>query len=348
MVRTAGSWRRSVWAVVLGLVAVGGLIGVLASQWDVFERALGRLGQLSLWWLGGAVAVEVVSFVLAAEVQHRLLAAADVRVHRSALIALAYASTTVGAVIPAGTVFSAGYSYRTLTRRDASPGVATWVLTVSAVVSAAMLVLLGVVGAELRGVGFLSSVLGVALATLVAGAAVAAVLGTAWVSGHQSVLDAIADRVIAVMRRGERMLRRRTRRVTSDPDSSGRTPSAVRLEARGWFGVAFVAAANWLTDCSVLALAFASLGLSVPWPGLLLAYIVPQLVGVLPVSCFGLAEGSLTLALVCAGVRPDHAIAATLIYRLVSFWTTLPAGGVALAYLQNWQRSAHRLEPLAS
>src|SRR6478736_3876237 len=134
MPRTGRSRRRSSWAVAAGLVGTGSVVAALASQWGVFMRALGRLGRLSLGWLGAAVVVELVSFVLAAELQHRLLAAAHVRLHRSALIALAYASNAVAAVFPMGTALSAGYSYRVLTRRDASPGVATWVLAASGVV----------------------------------------------------------------------------------------------------------------------------------------------------------------------------------------------------------------------
>jgi len=348
MPKTGRSRRWSPWLVVVGFVGTGSVVAALGSQWGAFMRALSWLGRLSLGWLGVAVVVEIVSFVLAAELQHRLLGAAHIRLHRSALIALAYASTAVSAVFPMGTALSARYSYRVLTRRDASPGVATWVLAASGVVSAAMLVLLALVGAELRGFELLSSVAGVALATIVVAAAVAAVACTAWVSGHEAALDAITRRITAVTQRGQLLLHRRSLRATTEPDESVPTPGRpVRLDAWGWLGVAGLATANWMADCIVLALAFVSLGLPVPWSGLLLAYVVPQLVGALPVSVLGLAEGSLSVALVCAGVRADHAIAAVLIYQLVGLWTTLPTGGLACVYLRKRKPSARLLVPLA-
>jgi uncharacterized membrane protein YbhN (UPF0104 family) len=40
-------------------------------------------------------------------------------------------------------------------------------------------------------------------------------------------------------------------------------------------------------------------------------------------------EAGLTATLVAAGVGADQAVAATLLYRLVSFWLPLPVGAVA-------------------
>ena len=72
----------------------------------------------------------------------------------------------------------------------------------------------------------------------------------------------------------------------------------------------------------------------VPWSRLLWAYVVIQLIVSIPfVGCIGLAEGSMTLALICIGVRPAPALAVVLVYRLVSFWLTLPLGWFASRYL---------------
>jgi uncharacterized membrane protein YbhN (UPF0104 family) len=69
-----------------------------------------------------------------------------------------------------------------------------------------------------------------------------------------------------------------------------------------------------------------------PDPALvLLAYVAGSLLGMVPLTPGGLGfvEAGLTGTLVLAGVDAGAAAAATLAYRLVSFWLPLPAGGVA-------------------
>ena len=108
------------------------------------------------------------------------------------------------------------------------------------------------------------------------------------------------------------------------------------MSVMGWMGVSSVGLANWLADGAVLAASFVVLGLRVPWPALLLAYVVSQVAASLPVlGCVGLVEASLTVALVCSGVRPDNALAAALLYRLVGFWSTLPVGWLAWSWLRR-------------
>jgi uncharacterized protein (TIRG00374 family) len=69
-----------------------------------------------------------------------------------------------------------------------------------------------------------------------------------------------------------------------------------------------------------------------PDPSLvLLAYVAGSFLGMIPLTPGGLGfvEAGLTGLLVVAGVDAGPAAAATLAYRLVSFWLPLPAGGVA-------------------
>jgi hypothetical protein len=69
-----------------------------------------------------------------------------------------------------------------------------------------------------------------------------------------------------------------------------------------------------------------------PEPALvLLAYVAGSFLGMIPLTPGGLGfvEAGLTGMLVLAGVDAGDAAAATLAYRLVSFWLPLPAGGLA-------------------
>jgi Lysylphosphatidylglycerol synthase TM region len=104
-----------------------------------------------------------------------------------------------------------------------------------------------------------------------------------------------------------------------------------------WAGALALAAVNWLADFATLGIAFFALDLSVPWQTLGFAYVIGQVVTSLPLvpSALGVAEGSMAAALIHAGVRPDHAFAVVLVYRLVTRGILLPVGWLAWADLRR-------------
>ena len=109
---------------------------------------------------------------------------------------------------------------------------------------------------------------------------------------------------------------------------------------------------SWLADLAVLALAFVALGERPPWAGLVLAYCLGQAASALPFTPGGLAvvEGGLTATLVAFGGCPAGTLTAVLLYRLISHWAVVPAGG--LVWLALRRRAAdefrrHRGLPLA-
>jgi putative heme transporter len=98
-----------------------------------------------------------------------------------------------------------------------------------------------------------------------------------------------------------------------------------------------LALANWLTDATVLAVSIHAAGAAVPWHVLLLIYgsgVAAQSLTVTP-GGFGVAEGTLALTLVAAGLRPGPALAAVLLYRLVSFWLVACAGWLVFLRLRR-------------
>ena len=98
-----------------------------------------------------------------------------------------------------------------------------------------------------------------------------------------------------------------------------------------------MAALNWVADGTALALCLIAAGVVLPVRAIVLAYALSQLAVVLPLlpGAIGIAEGSMVVALVAAGARPQDALVATLAYRLVSFWLQLPVGWVAWATLRR-------------
>jgi len=93
---------------------------------------------------------------------------------------------------------------------------------------------------------------------------------------------------------------------------------------------------SWLADIAVLVVAFLALGAQPPWLGLLLAYCAGQIASSLPITPggIGVVEAGLTVTLVAFGGCTAATLAAVLLYRLISHWLIIPAGGVAWLLLR--------------
>lgn len=97
---------------------------------------------------------------------------------------------------------------------------------------------------------------------------------------------------------------------------------------RPWLRPFAFALLNWVFDVACLAASLWALGIGVPWHSLLLVYVLTQIPGSLRLTpgSLGIVETSLSALLVLYGLRPGPAIAATLLYRAVSYWALQPIG----------------------
>ncbi len=98
-----------------------------------------------------------------------------------------------------------------------------------------------------------------------------------------------------------------------------------------WRAALLAAAGNTGFDYLALVFALRSVGAD-PRPSLVLfAYAAAELLALIPFTPGGLGfvEAGLVGTLTLAGVAGPRALAATLLYRLVAYWTPIPAGGVA-------------------
>jgi hypothetical protein len=115
---------------------------------------------------------------------------------------------------------------------------------------------------------------------------------------------------------------------------------SLRLRSSGWIVVTSLGMVNWLADAAVLAVSIRAVGGSVPWNDFLLVYgsgVAAQSLSITP-GGLGVAEGTMSLALVATGVRAGHALAAVLLYRLTSFWLIAAAGWLVFAFLRRPRR----------
>jgi uncharacterized membrane protein YbhN (UPF0104 family) len=118
----------------------------------------------------------------------------------------------------------------------------------------------------------------------------------------------------------------------------------VRPSPLGWLAAFGYALANWVWDAVALAACILALGGGVPWRGVVVAYALTQIAASFPITPGGLGvvEGSLAALLVAYGMPVDRALAATLLYRLVSFWALVPIGWGVWSALELSQRRGAR------
>ena len=298
------------------------------------------MAHLDWIWIPAAIVLESASMAALSGMQRQLVAAGGVNVSIRSMLATTFAANALSVSVPlAGPELGTVFTFRRFTRQGADAPLASWSLLVGGVVSTAAGVLV-VVGGGLSS-GNLPATIAAAVVGLVAAAALAAAVTAARRPRMRSTLESLAARTL-------RFWRRLKRRSAEDP---GQTVQAwadrlgsLRLPMSGWTAVTGLALANWLTDAAVLAVSVHAAGAAVPWHALLLAYgsgVAAQNLNLTP-GGFGITEGALGLTLAAAGLRPSQALAAVLLYRLVSFWLVAAAGWLIFLWLRRHRSLARR------
>jgi uncharacterized protein (TIRG00374 family) len=319
--RLRAAWPILRWLLGLCLAAVA--VWVVAGQRGELLGAGRALSRIEWWWVVVAVGSESVSYLSFAAMQRVLLGCGEVRARRRRLVGISLASTSMQNSLPAGTAFAAAYVFRQYRRLGADDVLAAW--TVIAFTALSFITIAGLAGTGL--VLAFSTGSALDLVQVIGGTAgVAALVVLAWL--RRSWILSHSVRAVRVCQR----LVHRPRGDAAEHVARVRARvGAVAPDRRNWLLAGAFAAGNWVFDLGCLALAFAAVDASLPWRGLLLAYAAAQLAAILPITPGGLGvvEGSLTIALVAFGGAEGTAIAAVLVYRIISFWSELPVGWLA-------------------
>jgi uncharacterized membrane protein YbhN (UPF0104 family) len=239
------------------------------------------------------------------------------------------ASGAAGRLVPGGGATASALQYGILVKSGIQPATAASGVAASWAATTATALALPVVavGAAIGGTAVPRGLLNVAYlgggAFLVLGAAAFAAF--AW-DRPLELLGRAIRWVVGLTGRGRReRLKNLPARLLVQRDSLRRTFSAHPLLA----GLA--AFGRWGFDYVALLCVLAALELR-PEPALiLLAYSASALLGMIPLTPGGLGfvEAGLAGLLVLAGVSAGEAAAATLAYRLISYWLPLPFGVLA-------------------
>jgi pimeloyl-ACP methyl ester carboxylesterase/uncharacterized membrane protein YbhN (UPF0104 family) len=326
-------YRRSRKRTLCTAAAMAVLAGAGVAEWPTVAGSVAVLGHLRWAWVPAAIMLESASMAAFARTLRRLLTAGRARFRLLPMLATVYAANAVSVSVPlAGPELATAFTFRRITRQGADAPLAGWSLLAGGVASTAA-------GALVVAVGGLASGNVLATATAVpCGVLAAAVLVAFAGAARRPRLRGALERPASwVLRHGSRLVRR----PVADPGQvirvwAGRL-GELRLSPAGWMKVTGWALANWLADAGVLAVSILAVGAAVPWPDLLLAYgagIAAQSFSVTP-GGLGVAEGTLSLALVAAGLHASQALAAVLLYRLVSFWLVTLAGWLILLWLRH-------------
>jgi uncharacterized membrane protein YbhN (UPF0104 family) len=315
-------WRRWIW-IILNLAGLLLAVQAVTGNRGELLAAVSNLRRVSWIWLAPAIAAECCAFTALAFAQRRMLRAGGVNVGVSALARLAVASQAVGSVLPAGYLISDVVVLRVLARRGVSQLLALWMLAIAGLLYIVTLVLIGLVGAQLAPARTNAPDLRLA-ATVTLG-----ILVTVFVAGM----------AVARLRKHPWTVHELAARMPGGPLKrliGGDVLVNVSLGRKGW-GASFLwMLLYWISDVACLAIAFFAAGDALPWRGLLVAYAAGQLAALLPITPGGLGvtEGSMSVALAAYG-GTTAALAAVLLYRLVTYWAVLPAGGICYLTLRH-------------
>ena len=329
--------RRPVWpgrAVTAGvaIVAVAVMAGAAAAERSRLAGSLTVLARLHWTLLPVGILLEATSMAAFAAMFRLLLTRGRVRPAGTSVLATIYAANAMSVSVPlAGPGLAAAYLFRRFTRLGAGALLAGWALLAGGVISAAAWVLLLVGGglASGRTLALVITVPCVAFAIVVA-----ALIGVA--ARRPRLRAALEEYLTQALKLGARLLRW----PATDPMLALRAWAerfgALRIPWSTWALAIGDALVNWLADAAVLAVSILAVGAAVPWRDLLLVYLAGIGAQSLSLTPGGLAitEGAISVALVASGLHVGQAVAAAVLYRLVSFWLIAAVGWLILLVLR--------------
>jgi uncharacterized membrane protein YbhN (UPF0104 family) len=315
---TTPRWRGGpVVAAVVVLILAGEL--VLGGQ--ALAGALARLRTPHWDWVAAALVTELASMGTYARMQRALLRGAGTKVKVRKHVAVAYAAHSLSATLPGGPLFSTTFNFQQMRRFGASPAVASWCIALSGALSASALVIIGAVGGILaRTSGSWHALIGYGCGAL------ALALAVRVIAQHPQWLD----RPVRGLLSGVNRLRRR-------PPDHGQERllrfvdqlRAVRVRPASFATAVVLAVANWLFDALCLWMCCVAGGADgITATNLVVAYCAGMAAASVPIvpGGLGVVDGALVLGLVAGGLTSSSAVAAVVLYRLISFGFIIGAG----------------------
>jgi pimeloyl-ACP methyl ester carboxylesterase/uncharacterized membrane protein YbhN (UPF0104 family) len=326
------AWPGRAMTAGVAIAAVAVMAAAAAAERSRLAGSLTVLARLHWALVPVGILLEATSMAAFAAMFRLLLTRGRVRPTRASVLATVYAANAMSVSVPlAGPGLAAAYLFRRFTWLGAGALLAGWALLAGGVISSVAWVLLLVGGglASGRTLALVIVVPCVALAVIVA-----ALIGVA--ARRPRLRAALEDYLTQALKLGARLLRW----PATDPMLALRAWAerfgALRIPPSTWVIATGDALVNWLADAAVLAVSILAVGAAVPWRDMLLVYLAGIGAQSLSLTPGGLAitEGAISVALVASGLRVGQAVAAAVLYRLVSFWLIAAVGWLILLVLR--------------
>jgi uncharacterized protein (TIRG00374 family) len=308
-------WIGVAQVVAVAAIAVGAVAAIYAERSTVAE-GFAALRHVRVGWLLAGIDAEIVSMAALAQLELCLLRGVGAGHTLRSALATAYGSNAISVTVPIiGSSIATAYAYRDFCREGARVERVTVALTVAGVFSTVAFTVIAATGALITGNPAAAAV-SLVTSFLLAAAVTAIVLALrfprarAWLAG----------RMTAALRLSKRVIKRPKGEPRSVVTGALDRVSALRLgyrtaaEAFGW------ALVNWLADVACLVCAIKAVGEPVPWTAILIIWTAGiGAASFSPVPAgLGIVDIVLIAALATAGLHGKYAVAATLVYRIIS------------------------------
>ncbi|WP_436533300.1 lysylphosphatidylglycerol synthase transmembrane domain-containing protein [Actinoplanes sp. HUAS TT8] len=306
----------------------------LVIGWPSLSSALSQLRAPHAGWLAAAVVAELAAMGAYGRMQHFLLSSAGLRVPIYRNVALAYAAHSLNETLPGGPAFSTQFNFQQMRRFGATPAVATWCIALSGILSTTALALVTAVGA-LASNGE-PNWLGLAGLTVVT---VLIMFGVQRVTRRPQMLE---PAVRAVLTRVNRVRRRPAEQGLDRVRGFIGQLGAARLTAGYGAAAAIAAILNWAFDAVCLWLCLRAVtGGPIDSTQVLLAFCAGMAAGTITIipGGLGIIDSALILGLVTGGVDTPTAIAAVVLYRIISFGFIIGAGWISWLIMRRRHRA---------
>lgn len=325
-VRSAQRGRVRVSGIAAIIISIGLVIALAAARPGWIGDIGSTLARADWAYLAAAVLAQVFSIGSLARQQRRLLMVSGRALPLPAVVATTYVGGAISLSLPiVGKAAAAVYSYRRFTARGIRPAIVGWTLAMSALYLILAFSTIGAIGAIVTGSrdAIIAGIVSLAAVILPAGALLAAVRITA----VRGAVDAAIDRIVTV---ASRATGRAWHRVHRGLHAAVNAAATVHLGFRDTVAVAGWSLLNFTATLASFILSILAIGGDVPWSLIVMIWAAGAGLGQLGLTPGGLGvvDAALAFGLIAAGMPSATAIAATLVYRAISLWLTVAAGGL--------------------
>lgn len=317
------------WLPVLVLLAIA---WALKSKLPFLRNGLTVAAQAHPTWIALGIIGAFAAFAAMAAVMVVLLRAGGVKVPLRKALNLVLAANAWSATMPGGQAFAALFSFNTMTSWGATKLLATWQIVVSGAISTVWLVGLALTAMFLAGAdGNLTTL------TITGTGMVLLSAALYWAMRHP---HQVANLITPVLKR-----------IGKEPQeflATANEVAAIKLTPTQFAAAATCSLLNWLLDiavlyCSIHAVIAATTTTvisttntttttatttAISLAGVAIAFVTAKIAGTIQTTPGGLGpvEAALTATLLTGGLPAATAVAATIIYRLITLFLTTTAG----------------------